>query len=191
MIRPSDADSAYAGTYLGWPVDYIDFPVNEGRAHVYGGTMELDFLHVPGGDARLEARAALSLVNGRVWEDQQDGTGLPLGAMVPVQARFTADAEWRGWTVAPRLAILGRQRLLAAIVSTEAAERRTLGGYVTLDVNVRRRLSSRFDAFVTIENALDRRYRAINVRAYSNPEELIGAPQNPRRFTVGFDLRLQ
>ena len=25
----------------------------------------------------------------------------------------------------------------------------------------------------------------------TNPEELIGAPQNPRRLTIGLDLRLQ
>jgi hypothetical protein len=30
---------------------------------------------------------------------------------------------------------------------------------------------------------------ALNARAYVNPEELIGAPQNPRRLTLGFDLR--
>jgi hypothetical protein len=43
----------------------------------------------------------------------------------------------------------------------------------------------------TVENALDRRYRTINLRAYNNPEELIGAPQNPRRLTVGFDWSLK
>jgi outer membrane receptor protein involved in Fe transport len=47
------------------------------------------------------------------------------------------------------------------------------------------------DAFVTVENAFDRRYRTINERAYINAEEFIGIPQNPRRITVGFELRLQ
>jgi len=46
-------------------------------------------------------------------------------------------------------------------------------------------------AFMTIENALDARYRNINLRAYTNPEELVGSPQNPRRITVGFDLRIR
>ena len=47
------------------------------------------------------------------------------------------------------------------------------------------------DAFLTVENAFDARYRAINLHAYLKPEELIGVPQNPRRITVGFDLRLK
>jgi hypothetical protein len=38
--------------------------------------------------------------------------------------------------------------------------------------------------------AFDERYRNINVRAFINTEELIGAPQNPRRLTFGVDLRL-
>jgi hypothetical protein len=35
------------------------------------------------------------------------------------------------------------------------------------------------------------RYRTTNARAYSNPEELVGMPHNPRRLTVGLDLRFQ
>jgi outer membrane receptor protein involved in Fe transport len=58
-------------------------------------------------------------------------------------------------------------------------------------VNVRRNLFRTLDAFLTIENALDRRYRTSNPRAYTNPEELIGAPQNPRRVSVGFSLRVR
>ena len=61
----------------------------------------------------------------------------------------------------------------------------------TLHVNVRRNLFRTLDAFLTIENPLDHRYRTLNPGAYINPEELIGAPRNPRRVTVGFSLRVQ
>src|SRR6185436_17076798 len=101
--------------------------------------------------------------------------------------RFGADIDWYRWSIAPRLSLVGSQRLLAT-TDDGSLERRTLDGYATVDVNVRRRtLFRNIDAFVTFENALDKRYRAINIRAYTNPEELIGAPQNPRRVTVGFD----
>ena len=50
--------------------------------------------------------------------------------------------------------------------------------------------ASELDAFLTIENALDRRYRTPNLSAYTNPDELIGAPQNPRRVSIGFSLRV-
>ena len=75
--------------------------------------------------------------------------------------------------------------------ATDRSTRRTLDGYATVDVNVRRSLFKGLDAFVTVENAFDRRYRTINIRAYTNPEELIGAPQNPRRVSVGFSLRIR
>ena len=40
---PADPDQAYSGFYLGWPVAYIDFAVNEGSANTYGATLALDF----------------------------------------------------------------------------------------------------------------------------------------------------
>jgi hypothetical protein len=43
----------------------------------------------------------------------------------------------------------------------------------------------------TASRAPDRRCLTINPRAYTNLEELIGAPQNPPRLTVGFSLRVR
>jgi len=112
--------------------------------------------------------------------------------MVPVQLRFGVDVDWDHWSIAPRLGVVGAQRLMATTTAAadSARERRTLGGYTTLDVNVRRTLVKGISAFMTIENALDQRYRSINIRAYTNPEEMVGAPQNPRRIAIGFDVRL-
>src|SRR2546422_613848 len=55
----------------------------------------------------------------------------------------------------------------------------------------RRRVFKHLDAFLTIENVFDQRYRNINIRAFTNPEELVGAPQNPRRVTVGFEMKVK
>ena len=87
--------------------------------------------------------------------------------------------------------VVGAHRLLATSAA-DPGKRRTLAGYAVVDVNVRRRnLFKSIDAFMILENAFDRRYRAINIGAYSNAEELIGSPQNPRRISIGFDLRLK
>lgn len=191
-VKESDPDRAYSGLYLGWPVDYIEFPVNEGRAITYGGTVGVDFLRVLDSERSIEARAAVSLADGRVWDEDEAGTGLPIASMVPVQSRLGADLEMYRWVVAPRAAIVGAQRLRATTDESGSIKRRTLDGYITVDLTVRRMsVFTNIDAFAMVENAFDRRYRAINARAYSNPEELIGAPQNPRRFTLGFDLRLK
>lgn len=189
----ADPDQAYAGFYHGWPVAYIDFPVNQGTATAYGGTVALDLAKTLTPELRFSARAALSLADGRVSQRRPEATAkhLQAGGLAPVQMRFTSDIDWGRWSVAPRLAISGDQRLLATEQIGTSTVRRTLDGYATLDLNVRRRqVFSRVDLFLTIENAFDARYRHINVRAYTNPEELIGAPQNPRRITVGWDVRV-
>ncbi len=191
LIVESDADRSYAGLFHGWPVAYIDFGVNEGRANVYGGSLGLTYVRSIGPGRRIEAHAAATVADGREWELDQGGASLPAGGMVPVQLRFGADVDWDHWSIAPRFAVVGAQRLLATAAAADGSlERRALAGYTTVDVNVRRSLVRGVNLFVTIENALDRRYRAINARAYTNPEELIGAPQNPRRITVGFDVRI-
>jgi outer membrane cobalamin receptor len=190
-IKDVDADQAYAGTYHGWPVDYIDFPVNDGTAIVYGATFSADFLHAFDGERRIAARAALSLADGDETPDDVDAsrTPLPTGGMAPVQFRLSTDVDWGRWSVAPRLSISGTQRLIAA---TDALRRRTLPGFATVDVNVRRRgILKNVDAFLTLENAGDARYRTIATHAYFGPDTLIGVPQNPRRITVGFDFRLK
>jgi outer membrane cobalamin receptor len=191
IVKGSAADLSYAGTYHGWPVAYIDFPVNEGDARVYGLTISAESLHTFGSDGRLETHAALAWADGRVREDSESSVTLPVGLMAPVQLRFGADLDWHRWSAAPRLAIVGAQRLLATVAVGDSLERQTLAGYATVDVNIRRRnLFRNVDVFVTLENALDQRYRSTNARAYTNPEELIGAPQNPRRVSIGFELRL-
>jgi outer membrane receptor protein involved in Fe transport len=190
LIQKSDADQSYAGLYLGWPVDYIDFAVNQGRAVAYGASFGLDYLRTFTPGRRVEARASAALANGREWQGDQANVSSPTGAMAPVQLRFGAGVDWDRWHVAPRVSIAGTQRLLATI-SGEGSDRRLLPGYATVDVNIRRNLFRTFDAFVTIENALDRRYVTPNQGAYTKPEELIGAPQNPRRVSVGFSLRVR
>jgi outer membrane cobalamin receptor len=189
LVEGGDPNHDDPGLYLGWLVGDIDRSSNVGRATTYGGTAGLDFIHMLGADRRFEARAALTLVDGRE-QDHPSEPSAPIGAIAPVQLRFGADVDWHRWSVAPRLSIIGSQRLEEKIAGI-SLERRTLDGYRTVDVNIRRRnVFKNLDAFLTIENAFDERYRNINVRAFTNPEELIGAPQNPRRLTVGVDLRL-
>ncbi len=178
-----------AGFYRGWPVADIDASANEGRSTNYGGTLALDFLQAFDGGRSVEARAAVTLADGRE-RDQPSDVAAPVGAMVPVQVRFQTDIDWHHWSVAPRLALVGRQRLTATMPGS--LDRRTLDGYATVDANLRRRdVFRNLDLFVTVENALDRRYRAINAGAYLNRDEMIGVPQNPRRLTIGVDLHVR
>jgi len=192
LVQDDDDDPNDGGFYHGWPVADLDSSVNEGRSTTYGVTVALDFLHSFDAERRVEARAALTLVDGREEHKHtsMDRT-LPLGAMVPVQLRVGADVDWRRWSLAPRLSIVGAQRLLA-MTTPDSLERRTLDGYATVDATLRRRQVFRnVDLFAIVENALDRRYRAINPSAYISLDELIGVPQNPRRLMVGVDVHVR
>jgi iron complex outermembrane receptor protein len=190
LIRHSDPHQAYSGTYLGWPVAYIDFPVNDGRSATYGATMGFDVLRSWAPDRRLTARASLSLIDG--WIEDDDAVNVePLGAIAPVTFRTGVDLDWDQWSVAPRLGIVGRQRVIALEETADGLVRRTLDGYTTLTIHLRRTaIFNQIGAFLTVENAFDARHRHINTRAYTNPEELVGAPQNPRRITAGLEIQV-
>jgi hypothetical protein len=54
-----------------------------------------------------------------------------------------------------------------------------------------RRSIRQVDAFLTLENGFDARYRAMGPSTCLSPAERIGAPQNPRRITVGFDVHFR
>jgi outer membrane receptor protein involved in Fe transport len=152
--------------------------------------LALDYVRSLGPTRRVEAHAAASLADGRHWAHDESNVSAPTGAMAPVELRFGADLDWDRWRVAPRLSVVGTQRVTATTAG-EGSDRRTLPGYATVDVNIRRTLFRTLDVFVTIENALDRRYRTTNTFAYANLQELDGAPQNPRRVSVGFTLRVR
>lgn len=188
MIKPADADQAYSGAYLGWPASYIDFPVNQGDETLYGGTVDLRLTRTFARDHRVEARAALTYVDGSISE-QGDSVRDQVGGMAPWQFHLTTDVDWGKWRLAPRVAVMSRQRLFA-FAGEPSTKRATLPGYATTDVTIRRRLGNAFELFGMAENLFDQRYRTINTHAILSPEELVGAPQNPRRLTAGLSVHL-
>jgi hypothetical protein len=188
VIKHDDADQAGPGTYLGWPVAYIEFPVNEGHEVTRGGTIDANFLKSWSSTGRLQARAGVSVVDGHVVDGNTPGS-LPLGAVAPFQFRGSVDFEAGHWTASTNVMSFGRQRVLA--VSDDGRSRTTLPGYTLVNLNVRRnQILRNLDAFVRIENLFDSRYFHINERAYTNGEELIGAPQSPRRISAGLTVRV-
>lgn len=186
MIKRADLDRAAPGVYQGWPVAFIDFPVNEGHQNIVGGAVDLTFLKSWSPTQRLEARFGTSVVGGHT--DEGDGEGaFPLGGIAPTQFRAGVDVELGNWTGSASAMAFGRQRLQALTNRV----RDTLPGFAVVDVNLRRnRLSRHVDAFLRVENLFDARYFHINERAVTNPEEIVGSPQAPRRLSFGLDVRI-
>lgn len=188
LIREGlDRADRYQSTFKGWPVALVEISTNEGHAQTYGGSAGIDLFHIFGTNRQIAGRVAVSLADG-VYEG---GQRVELGGMAPAQLQMSTDVKFDGWSVSPRLSLVSKQRTLATTEESGRLRRRTLDGYTLVNLNVRRTISSRLDAFATVENVLDARYRAINLRAFNNPEELIGAPQNPRRIIAGLQVRFQ
>ena len=185
VIKHDAPDQAGPGFYHGWPVAYMDFPVNQGYEDIVGGAIDATLLKSWSATRRLEARVGTSLIDGRV--DGGDGD-LPIGGVAPLQFRAGLDLELGNWTGATSVMAFGRQRTLAV---TDGVTRDTLPGFAVVDVNLRRnRVTRRIDAFLRIENLFDARYLHINERAFTNLEEIAGSPQAPRRLSFGFDVKV-
>jgi outer membrane cobalamin receptor len=189
LVLESDITSRESGQYLGWPVALIHQSLNGGRETTHGGTLSADYL-LGASRRQLRVRAALSLADGSVAADAAPGGRLESGGLAPVLFHASADLDWGDWSIAPRLIAIGRQRALAFETPESGPwRRRTIAGYTTVDVSIRRtRLAGPLDLFVTIDNLLDARYRHLNLRAFTNPEEFAGSPQNPRRITIGAQI---
>ena len=188
VIKQYDTENAGPGTYHGWPVAYIDASVNEGDETIRGASVDLDFLKW-WSVLRMSARAGVSMTDGRVWNDELPDGGVQIGAMAPLQSRVGVDLDWDDWTGSARVMAFGKQRLLALADTGGEPKRRTIDGFATLDLNLRRnRITRHIDLFVSLENALNARYYHINERAYVSAAELVGVPQNPRRLSVGLEV---
>jgi outer membrane cobalamin receptor len=188
VIKHSDPDQAGPGLYHGWPVAYIDFPVNEGNDNTVGGSVDAAMLKSWSPTRRVEARFGVSVVDGEV-EDDDNPTALQISGIAPFQLRSRVDLELGPWTGSAGVMTFGRQRVVA--LAADEAVRQTLPGFTTVDLNIRRnRITRNLDAFFRVENLFDARYFHINERAFSSPEELAGSPQAPRRISVGIDVRV-
>ncbi|HYE86634.1 MAG TPA: TonB-dependent receptor [Vicinamibacterales bacterium] len=188
VLKRFDADRAGPGTYRGWPVAYIEFPVNEGVQVIHGALIDANFLKSWSSTTRLQARAGVSLVDG-YDKDDDNPLRVQLGGMAPTQFRVSVDVEHRRWSASTSIMMFGRQRVLAA--AEDGTSRATLPGFSVVNLNLRRNQVMRnIDAFLRVENLFDARYVHLNERAYSNDEELNGSPQSPRRLSAGFTVRI-
>jgi outer membrane receptor for ferrienterochelin and colicin len=187
LVLESDITMRQSGLYRGWPVAFIQQSINGGRETTHGGTVSADYLLRPSRNRQLRVRGSLSLADGSVDDDSAPGGTIESGGFAPVLFQASADLDWDEWSFAPRLITAGRQRALA-LEGPEAGPltRRTIAGYTTVDLSVRRaRVAGPVGLFMTVDNLFDARYRHLNLRAFSNPEEFEGSPQNPRRITIG------
>jgi outer membrane receptor for ferrienterochelin and colicin len=192
LVQESDVTSRNSGLYRGWPVTLLQQSVNSGREATYGGTVHVDYLTRPRSDQRIRLRSALSVADGHVTMEAAPGGRVETGGIAPLLWQTLADIDVAGWSMAGRIVTVSDQRAYATTTTADGRlKRMTVDGYTSADVTARRRLTAPLTLFATVENVFDARYRNLNLRAYLNPEEMVGSPQNPRRVMAGVEIRVR
>lgn len=180
----------YNNTFLGWPVDFIEVPVNEGSQINYGGTIQLDY-RKSFKNIELNSYLALSYIDGEV-DIQGDGNKVEIGMISPLQLKTGIDFTWKGkLSCSPRLVWVSTQRL-NSFTQENPEKRQTLAGYALLNISFRYQFHTTSAAFVNVYNALNQRYRASNFFAdqVNTTHVFFGAPQLPLRVQGGIQITL-
>jgi outer membrane receptor protein involved in Fe transport len=192
LVQEADVTTRQSGLYRGWPVALIQQSFNTGRETTFGGTLQADYMRL-NTLGRLRVRGAVSLATGDVADAAAPGGSIESGGMTPLLFQVIGDFDRGAWSLSPRLVAVGPQRALAIATASDGSwHRQTIDGHVVVNLSARRRFARvPVDVFVTAENLLDARYRNVNLRAFTNAEEIIGSVQNPRRLSVGLDVRIR
>lgn len=188
LIRDvSDVGSTnlYNNRFLGWPVDYIEVPVNEGHQHNFGGSL---LMHntFRFGKLELMAYSSVSYLQGYLSPADTRHDNLEQSAITPWQYRIGIDGKSKAFHFSARLLHTGAQKM-TKFKTGDNLHRETLPGYTVLNISTGVTVRSSTTIFATVQNALDQRYMtALTWDSTDFP----GAPQNPMRMTLGVRVGL-
>jgi outer membrane cobalamin receptor len=184
-----DNTNIYGGEFLGWPVDFIEVPVNEGEQQNYGGSIQLDY-RKEFKNVKLNTYLIASYVDGRV-DVTGDGNKVEIELIAPLQLKAGIDFSYKKFSVSPRVVWVGTQRM-NALQTDNPNKRQTLAGYTLLNASLRYQFYKQSSVFINVFNALNQQYRVSNFTGNKeNPTHgFFGAPQMPLRIQGGFQLKL-
>jgi outer membrane cobalamin receptor len=173
----------YNGTFMGYPVAYIEVPINLGTQRNEGGSLGLEWSSPWRGGRKVSATASVAFVDGRV-DPRGDGHTQPIPFVAPWTFRLGSDVEGRAWSAHASFLWSGPQR--KDLDPALPGQTQGLPGYRMLDLVLNLRPMRAWEGFLRIDNALDARWRAVG--GYS-PIGLDGVPQNPRAISVGIERK--
>lgn len=184
----------YNNQFLGWNIGFIVVPFNFGQQDTYGGNLMINSLFTIN-NGQFNAWSSVSYVDGKVQElvDVNKIKQVELPLVAPWQFRSGLDCKWADFYFSIRLQVVGKQRVTGYINAAIPDKRQTISGYSLLNGSAGYTLKNKLNFFVTVENALDQRYRN------SLPSNLndVNAPaftasyQDPLRVIGGIKLSLE
>jgi len=185
----------YNNMFNGIPVDYIEVFTNNNREKNYGGSLQLNLKHSLG-NVNLNSYASVSYVTGVVEqgskERNESGKDIQLDFISPFIIHLGTDLKLGPLTLAPRLILMGRQKLSGIGDTTNnIIKRQTIPGYALLNVSVRSNVTKKISVFANVANALNQHYRSVgfNMDLTKKDTELFyGQPEDPIRIQGGFNF---
>lgn len=202
QVSDADYGNRYNGQYKGWPVEYIETVINQGEQVNYGGTLKIDYLTHFSTTNRLLAYSSLSYVDGWVDPDDKGPEGkVEIGGVARFILRIGGELNIKKLVFSPQLTIVGKQRThpvaVAAFKPDDPTKRQTLNGYTLLNLAIRYQIAKNVNIFTNVKNALDIRYRGVNLGAApetgaagsAQAEFAKGSPQYPRRIMAGVQVK--
>lgn len=183
-------NNLYNGKFLGWDVNNIEVPVNEGTQQNYGGTLQLDYRKELK-NIKLNVYFIASYVGGKV-DILGNGQQVEIGLIAPWHIKTGIDFTWQEkLSLSPRIIWVSTQRVNN--LSLENPEKRqTMAGYTLLNIALRYQFHKASALFLNINNALNQKYRIANVTADKNQvnHSFFGAAQLPLRVQGGLQISL-
>lgn len=195
IINVSDNGNAnlYNNSYLGYPVSYIEVPVNHGMETIYGGNvMVTGAFNV--GAIDFNAWSSLSYVIGTVEEsflsDKAKEVEIPF--ISPWQFKLGIDGRVNSFNFSVRAINYGKQRLTGFVDNDNPYKREVLSGYTLVNASAGYTIKEKFNLFVNAQNLLDKRYRnPLRVSLQDpNPVQFHGSLQDPLRISGGVRVEL-
>lgn len=182
----SDADNLniYGGKFLGWPIDYIETPINQGVQTNMGTTLQINY-YFKKESFKAELSSALSYVGGTT----QDKTGkkLEIGNTANVLWKNILDLYWKKLGVSLRGTYVSKQKQVEV---DEKGNRVALPSYFLLNGSVSYKLFKNSYIRCDIQNMLDNRYTTGFSLDKTDTYKPFGAYQLPFRALLGVQIYL-
>lgn len=184
----------YNNRFLGYPVSYIEVPVNAGVQNNYGGNLVVNSIFNIG-NSRFNAWGSASFVDGTVMEYATPAklTKVEIPLVAPWQFRAGIDGNTGDFSYSLRMLRSGKQRVTGFQNAINPYNRQLVDGYTLMNASASYTLKDRFTFFVKAENLFDQRYRTVypvDINDNSSPT-FYGSYQDPLRLMAGLTISLQ
>jgi outer membrane receptor for ferrienterochelin and colicin len=180
----------YGNKFLGWNIDYIEVPYNQGSQSNYGMDLMANSTFTAG-IAKLNIWSSVSFIEGRLLEHESaSDKEIEQSTITPWQFRAGMDCKLHAFQFSVRLLQSGRQRM--AGFNDDGQSRKTISGYSLLNLSANYSFNKKATLFINGHNVLDQRYRNLVSWDASSPNapSFNGSLQNPLRVTTGVRIGL-